>query len=258
MMETKDKPKGYTAPKEHFVYRVKFTKGEEVKFIGHLDLMRMFQRSIKRAGLPVAYSNGFNPHQILSFASPLTLGTTSEGEYGDFEMAEKVEPSSMVEKLNETLPTGFRVRDAVLIQKKTESAMAAIQAAEYEVFTEESVTPEMIEKYLPSFLAQDEILAMKKTKKKTKEVDIRPDIFEMKNISENGQGKIYLYLAAGSQKNLKPDVVMDSFYQFVGLEFPKYKIQYKRLELYRKEGERLVGLSEEIGIRTLNGAESNE
>ncbi|MGL4790895.1 MAG: TIGR03936 family radical SAM-associated protein, partial [Anaerotignaceae bacterium] len=63
-------------------YRFKFTKGPQVKFIGHLDVMQTFQRTIKRANLPIAYSQGFNPHQLLSFASPLSLGYTSEGEYG--------------------------------------------------------------------------------------------------------------------------------------------------------------------------------
>ena len=94
--------KGFTKPKEHYIYRVKFTKGEEVKFIGHLDIMRLFQRAIKRAKLPVAYSQGFNPHQLLSFASPLTLGATSEGEYGDIEMAEKIEPYIVMQELNKT------------------------------------------------------------------------------------------------------------------------------------------------------------
>ena len=66
-------------PKERIIYRIKFTKGEEVKYIGHLDVMRIFQRAIKRADLPIAYSQGFNPHQLLSFANPLTLGTQVVG-----------------------------------------------------------------------------------------------------------------------------------------------------------------------------------
>ena len=137
MSEIDYSQKGFTKPKEHFIYRIKFTKGEEVKFIGHLDVMRLFQRAIKRANLPVAYSQGFNPHQLLSFANPLTLGTTSEGEYGDFEMAEKIEPTLIMAELNKVLPNGVRVLDSVLITQKTDSAMAAIDGAKYIVFLEE-------------------------------------------------------------------------------------------------------------------------
>ena len=133
--------KGFTKPKEHFIYRVKFTKGEEVKFIGHLDVMRLFQRAIKRAKLPVAYSKGFNPHQLLSFASPLTLGATSEGEYGDFEMAEKIEPEDITKKLNQTLPRGVKVLRTVLITKKIQSAMADIDGAKYMVYADKQITP---------------------------------------------------------------------------------------------------------------------
>ena len=140
--------KGFTKPKEHFIYRVKFTKGEEVKFIGHLDVMRLFQRAIKRAKLPVAYSKGFNPHQLLSFASPLTLGATSEGEYGDFEMAEKIEPEDITKKLNQTLPRGVKVLRTVLITKKIQSAMADIDGAKYMVYADKQITPLILKEKL--------------------------------------------------------------------------------------------------------------
>lgn len=258
MTEEAMNPKGFTPPKERFIYRVKYTKGQEVKFIGHLDMMRLFQRTIKRAGLPVAYSQGFNPHQILSFASPLTLGTTSEGEYGDFEMTERIEPHTIVESLNQVLPLGIQALDAVLIMGKTTSAMASIDGAEYEVFPDETMTKEMIEKHLPAFLAQKEMIAMKKTKSNHKEVDIRQDIFEMKDCSKLDETKIYLFLAAGSRRNLKPEPVMEGFYSYMGLPFPKYKIGYHRLELYRTHEDKMVGLAEGIGVRELAGVEDYE
>lgn len=246
-------PKAFTPPKERFLYRVKFTKGEEVKFIGHLDIMRLFQRAIKRAKLPVAYSQGFNPHQLLSFASPLTLGTTSEGEYGDFEMARKINPQILVDGLNEVLPKGVRVISAVPMNNQAEKAMAAMAGAEYIIYPEESMTPDIIEAHLDGFLKQKEIIMMKKTKKDTKPTDIRQDIFAMKHISDGKETKIYVFLAAGSQRNLKPSLVMEAFYQYVGLEFFPYRIKYHRLELYRKDGDTLVPLSE--GISDGNGAE---
>ncbi len=243
--------KGFTKPKEHYIYRVKFTKGEEVKFIGHLDIMRLFQRAIKRAKLPVAYSQGFNPHQLLSFANPLTLGTTSEGEYGDFEMAERIEPSIVKNELNKTLPKGVKVLDSVLITKKTDSAMASIDGAKYIVYPDKKLSQIALDEEIKKYLAQKEILVMKKTKKNEKITDIREDIFDIKDISEGEQTKLYLYLAAGSRRNLKPEPVLESFYQFLGLDFNKYSIKYHRLDLMRTEGQNLVGLAEEIGIREL-------
>ena len=250
--------KGFTKPKEHFVYRVKFTKGEEVKFIGHLDVMRLFQRAIKRAKLPVAYSKGFNPHQLLSFASPLTLGATSGGEYGDFEMAEKIEPEDITKKLNQTLPRGVKVLRTVLITKKIQSAMAAIDGAKYMVYTDKQITPLILKEKLQPYLNQKEILVLKKTKKNEKITDIKQDIFAMEDKSQCNETKIYLYLAAGSRRNLKPEAVIESFYQFVGLPFDKYAIKYHRIELLRtQEGKGLVGLSEGIGICHLSEAEKD-
>ena len=75
--------------KIRFKYRIKYTKGPELRFVSHLDLMRLFQRAVRRAGLPIGYSHGFNPHQLMSFGNPLSLGMTSTGEYCDFEF-EKV------------------------------------------------------------------------------------------------------------------------------------------------------------------------
>ena len=247
--------KGYTAPKEHFIYRLKFTKGEGVKFIGHLDIMRMFQRANKRAKLPMAYSNGFNPHQILSFASPLTLGTTSEGEYGDFELAEKIEPKVMIDALNKELPDGVIVLDGVLIEGKTDSAMASIDGALYEIYPDEKITPEILAELLPRYLEQKEILVTKKTKRSDGVADIRQDIFSLENISEDGIAKLRLFCSSGSRRNLKPEPVIQSIYEFAGVPFDRYLIRYHRVELYRTHEGSLVGLGEGIGTRSLKGEE---
>lgn len=238
--------KGFTLPKERIIYRVKFTKGEEVKYIGHLDVMRTFQRAIKRANLPIAYSHGFNPHQLLSFASPLTLGTTSCGEYGDFEFTEKVDTEEIKERFNAVLPTGIKVLKVVLLKNGVAKAMASIEAATYETKLDDRVTSEMIDKNLEGYLAQKEINVMKKTKKNFKETNIREDIFEVKNISDDEGTKLFMFLAAGSKRNLKPESVVDGLYQYLGIEFDKYEIRYKRIETFRKENDKYMGLAEGV------------
>lgn len=238
--------KGFTLPKERIIYRVKFTKGEEVKYIGHLDVMRTFQRAIKRANLPIAYSHGFNPHQLLSFASPLTLGTTSCGEYGDFQFTEKVDTEEIKERFNAVLPAGIKVLKVVLLKNGVAKAMASIEAATYEAKLDDRVTSEMIDKNLEGYLAQKEINVMKKTKKNFKETNIREDIFEVKNISDDEGAKLFMFLAAGSKRNLKPESVVDGLYQYLGIEFDKYEIRYKRIETFRKENDEYMGLAEGV------------
>ena len=89
--------------------RVKFAKYGAVKFIGHLDVMRYFQKANRRAELNIVYSQGFNPHQIMSFAAPLGVGLTSDGEYVDLELHEMDTPEEMIARLNATMNEGFLI-----------------------------------------------------------------------------------------------------------------------------------------------------
>ncbi len=87
--------------------RVKFAKTGIMRYVGHLDLMRFFQKAVKRSNLPIRYSEGFNPHQIMSFASPLGVGLTSEGEYMDIDLKEKVDPVAALNSLNDNMVEGL-------------------------------------------------------------------------------------------------------------------------------------------------------
>ena len=89
--------------------RVKFAKTGIMRYVGHLDLMRFFQKAVKRSNLPIRYSEGFNPHQIMSFASPLGVGLTSEGEYMDIDLKEKVDPVAALNSLNDNMVEGLKI-----------------------------------------------------------------------------------------------------------------------------------------------------
>lgn len=237
-------------------YRVKFTKGEEIKYIGHLDVMRLFQRAINRAMLPVAYSKGFNPHQQLAFANPLSLGMTSTAEYGDFEMTKEISESELVNKLNAQMPDGMNVLEAVRLAENAGKAMADVEAASYIAMLDERVTNEMLEKALPEFLSQKEILVMKKTKHNFKETDIRGDIFAMENKTKSGNCRLFLFLAAGSERSVKAELVVNSFYDFIHLEFDRFKIRYERTELFRKENGSFMPLNCGVSESLENGVEA--
>ena len=90
-------------------YRIKFTKTGNMIYIGHLDLLKFFQRTIKRAGLPIAYSLGFNPHQLMIFAIPLSLGVSSVGEYLDIQLKQDMSCEEIENRLNSTMPLGIKI-----------------------------------------------------------------------------------------------------------------------------------------------------
>ncbi len=215
--------------------RVKFSKEGAMKFIGHLDIMRYFQKAVKRAGIDVAYSEGFSPHMIMSFAAPLGVGITSTGEYFDMELRSPMASSEAVERLNETMAEGMKVLSFKKVPDgKASKAMSLVAAADYLVKFREGMEPcaNWREK-AESFMEQQEIVVLKKTKKNEKEVDIKPFIYAME---VKGEG-VFLRLAAGSVKNTKPELVMEAFYKFCGREFDPYALLVHRLEVYADTGE---------------------
>ena len=230
-------------------YRFKMYKGDEIKYIGHLDLLVAFQRVIKRANLPIEYSNGFNPHQQVSFASPLSLGLTSLAEYGDFELTEDLDTKEVMDRLNEHMPDGLKILSLTKLKEGVKNTMTSLKRAEYEIYFLKNITAEDIEKNIDGFMAQKEILAMKKTKKGINEADIRPDLFWMKNISEGEKVGFKIQVSSGSVRNLKGETVAVAFCAYIGKEFNKYEMKCVRSEmLMETEDGQFVPLDYEVGI----------
>ncbi|MBN3033483.1 MAG: DUF2344 domain-containing protein [Candidatus Saganbacteria bacterium] len=95
--------------------RIKYKKGEPVKFISHRDLMRAFQRALRRTGLPVAYSQGFNPHMKISWGNALKVGAASEGEFAEIQFDGWVKPNELMTALNASLPRGLEIVEAFIV-----------------------------------------------------------------------------------------------------------------------------------------------
>ncbi len=235
--------------KIRFKYRIKYSKGPEVRFVSHLDLMRLFQRAVRRAGLPIGYSHGFNPHQLMSFGNPLSLGMTSTAEYCDMEFDREENTAVIVEKLRSVMNDGIEIISATRLSQSALTAMADLSACEYEAFLDEGVTPGTVEKNIGGFLSQKEIVVMKKTKSFFKETDIRPDIFKIENISDAEGTKLRLLLAAGSTRSLRADLTVQTFYEYIGADYNKYKITFKRTEMYRLLDGKLIPLDREVAMK---------
>ncbi len=229
--------------------RIKFAKYGTMKFISHLDVMRYFQKAARRAELPVLYSEGFHPHQIMSFASPLGVGQTSEAEYFDLALKEVLSPDEICRRFNETMAEGMQILDAAILpepkpQTKQETAMALVAASSYLILRkdgyEEEVPAELLRQEFVKFLSQKEILTIKQSKKTESTINLAQFIFDFSADAtptpysgeyENGLA-FYILVSAGSVNNIHPETVMRAFYQYLSREYSPYAYQLHRLETY--------------------------
>lgn len=214
--------------------RIKFRKYGIMKFIGHLDMMRYFQKAIRRAGIDICYSEGFSPHMIMSFASPLGVGLTSDGEYLDIEVGQAFSSEESIRRLNDVMAEGVEVVSFRRIPEgKASNAMALTAAADYEVRFREGCEPkDGWQEVFDSFCALETIPVVKKSKKGEREMDIRPLIYRI----ERREDYIFMKVATGSAKNLKPELVMEAFASWAEMEFPEFAFLVHRLEVYADIG----------------------
>ena len=210
--------------------RIKFSKQGEMKFIGHLDLMRFFQKAIRRAKIDIRFSEGLSPHMIMSFASPLGVGITSSGEYVDIEINTPVSTQEALKKLNREMADGIRILDFRKIEEgKASKAMSIVAGADYTVkFRHPSDAPDRWQEQIPLFLASEHIYVTRESKKGETVADIRPMIFRM----EGADDSLFLRLSAGSAANLKPETLMAAFFSFLKTELKDHALLINREDLY--------------------------
>lgn len=227
--------------------RLKFQKGEEVKYISHLDLMRTFQRAIRRADVPIAYSGGFNPHQEISFGAPLSLGVTSQAEYVDIKLSSPLDIADIADKMNNILPKGIKILGGEILDEKEKNAMSIVTHARYCIrLIIEGINIKELNEKIEAFMELYEIKIMKEQPKKDfalKEIDIRPMIVSLKAIeSENDEYFLNCTLMSGSKANLKPELMMEAFANFTCYKI--FGIKINREETYAENNGRLMDLLE--------------
>jgi len=225
--------------------RVRFAKRGIMKFIGHLDMVRYFQKAFRRAGIDMQYSQGFSPHQLISFASPLGVGLISEGEYMDIFIGEAMPGDVMLSKINKEMAEGVEVLSLkqLLDETKHSNAMSIVAAADYYIIFPEGVVPNQVLLRFNGFIAQDSIWVMKKSKKSEKQVDIKPMIHQVDVLKD----KLYLLLDAGSASNLKPELLMEAFFDYCQIEKESCPLVIQRLDMYAKSNN-----NEQAGLISLN------
>lgn len=213
--------------------RIKFRKFGPIRFIGHLDVMRFFQKAIRRAGIDVTYTSGFSPHQIMSFAAPLGVGLTSNGEYMDIEVGSMESCQDILERINRASVPGIEVTSVKVLPEGAGNAMASVAAASYTVRFREGREPDAdIAALLPDFLKKKHIIITKETKKGTREVDLRPAIYKL----AWEQGAFYMLVDASSAGNIKPIQVIKALLAECGESLQENTLLITREDVYTNIG----------------------
>lgn len=235
--------------------RIKFKKWGCMKFIGHLDMMRFFQKAVRRANIDICYSEGFSPHQIMSFAAPLGVGITSDGEYFDIEVNSTLTSKEALLAFNNQMVDGVEVTGYVKLPDNAKTAMSIVEAADYNLYYKDGYNSplnvleweEMINKH---FLSQKEFVVVKKTKKSEKEIDLKPLVYDIKVKSKDDRPYFYIKVSTGSVNNIKPEFVLESIYKKCDLEYNPLSIQTHRNDVYAIDSNNnfvsLLDLGEEI------------
>lgn len=218
-------------------YRVKFSKTDKMIYIGHLDLLKVTQRSLKRAKLPVAYSGGFNPHSQISFTLPLSLGVASVSEFFDIQLTEKMNETEIMNNLNEVLPIGMKILNVREFEPNEKNSAAEVEVGTYEIFCEGLNN---LDKAIEKLLEQEKILIMKKTKQKTfVETDVKNLVYEVKKVKDN---IVFLKIATGSKQNLKPELLIEKLYNLVNIPFDVLDLQITRTGMYKIIDDKMIDL----------------
>ena len=222
--------------------RIKYSKTGPVKFISHLDVMRYFQKAIRRAELDIKYSTGMSPHQIISFAAPMPLMMESVGEYCDAEFESVTTSDDIIERFNNVGSPFIKMIDIVELPDDAINSMAAVTASDYLVTLtdkgiafykdyfqlDDSEIQEKVSQAIEDLKGEDSINVLKKTKKSEVVTDIKPLIYDL-NFRNNG---IYMLLATGSHENIKPENVLTALCDKFGTEYDKFMYNVLRLETY--------------------------
>ncbi len=190
-----------------------FEKDKRIRHIGHLDIQRSVQRGLRRSGLPVAYSQGFNPHILITFASALSTGACGKREIMDVTMAEEVDEKEFLTRMNRAMPPEMRLKEARAVDSKHPSLMGMVRAAVYDLAIRDEETGRMLIAAIPAMMEKERIPAMRKTKTKLTEVDIKPLILDI-----SGEGNhIRATLILNERESCKPQMLLDALKETAGI-----------------------------------------
>ncbi len=216
-----------------------FKRTKRLRFLSHLDQQRLFQRAFRRADIPVEYSQGFNPHPRMSFALAMSVGLTSDGEYGEVIVSEDIDVDKFISSMNRALPNGLEIISAMVCPAEVESLSASLRKSIYwlEIDLAPGIEIEKATKAIESFLALPQILIQKRNKKgKFVEKDIRPFIESLVIIEDDEKERLNLKMTLRyiDQQSVKPEHIIERINNQNGVIFlidPTTRIHREKLLL---------------------------
>ena len=198
---------------------IRFGKQPRLRFISHLDLQRFFQRAVNRTGLPIAYTQGFNPHPVMSFGSALALGWTSEYEVIDIKLSAPMGRKRTEDAVRAALPEDLPVLEVRMVDDKHPAPMAQVRQAEYRIELMGESAPAVIDS-IDDFMKRDTVTAVKKTKSGEKEINARPLVIDLKPESNGFTARLMLT----ERDSIKPDLLIALLSDMAGVEPPEARI----------------------------------
>ena len=201
---------------------LEFTKGPSLRWISHLDLIKLFEKAIRRATLPVALSQGFNPRPKMSIALPLPVGVSSDGEFMELELAEQMDHKELCNRFNRQLPTDMKIQKAMNLSENSPSVMSQVETSEYRVHIPHANRSDEVTNAIQNLLAKQEVLVRFSNKDgKIKILDIRPGIRSC--IWCKNQESILMEIETSSRLFIRPQFVLQAITE--SLNQPQWSIE---------------------------------
>ena len=235
--------------------RVRFTKHGAIRYIGHLDVMRYFQKTIRRAKINVSYSGGFSPHQIMTFAAPLGVGLESDGEYMDLGLEDEMpDTASIMDALNKASVPEIRILSVKILPEDAGNAMASVFASEYEISfydDKKSLCPDKntMQRLIDKSDVLETMIYHKETKKTSRDIDLKSFIYSLYLKDDNAdKPTVCMTINSSSSDSIKPGFVMEYLCGMEDIKLPENSLQITRLDMFtQSESGELVSLGD-IGI----------
>lgn len=200
-----------TEPPEKYRLRLVFAKKKPVKYISHLDLALAWERALRRAQMPLAYSQGFNPRPKMQFASGLPLGATGSAEIVDIILTESISPEEARTRIRPALPRGIQLQRVEEVPLKSPTLQQLLRQAEYRVVVEIDLPAELLAERIQALLGATEFIQTRRRRKKKEVFDLRPWLHDLR-LEKVGEGEVELWmrLTSGQFGNLRPEAVLEA------------------------------------------------
>jgi radical SAM-linked protein len=208
--------------------RLRFGRGQPVRFISHLDTMRCWERALRRASVPLEYTQGFTPHPKLAVAAPLPVGVTSDAELMDIWLRKWLPPQSAMMRLRRELPAGFTVEEMWEVPESGPALQAMVQRARYVCTATHARGLDAAQEAVAAFLESDSVVHRFERAEEARSVDLRPLVHSLEVFDgEGGACRVEMHVSTGQQGSARPDHVL----RVLGFELPALSIRRVELEL---------------------------